>query len=254
MRKIAAVFVILTLFITVFVSCDKDDEDETTLPPLTGATTTAPTSASNPVSTTDANANATYILTTSPDKTVPWGETTRFSTTSPSSTDPSSIVIQIPSDENTNPVTPNYSVAPTTKPTTTKPTVTTTTTTKPTTTKPTTTKPVVPKPVDVDTEGAKSFNGDGTELIIDISSSGWSSEFVSNTQYLPVYIDGSNAGKNVKCTLDGTLKDGNYEIYVDISGLSLSPDAEISISFPEGFIQTKAGTQYSKPFEIYAEY
>lgn len=253
MRKIAAVFVILTLFITVFVSCDKDDEDETTLPPLTGATTTAPTSASNPVSTTDANANATYILTTSPDKTVPWGETTRFSTTSPSSTDPSSIVIQIPTDENTNPVTPNYSVAPTTKPTTTKPTVNTTTTTKPTTTKPTTTKPVKKTAVSVDT-GSSAFDGESS-LIVDIDGSNWSSQFVSNTQYLPAYIDGTNTGKNVKCTLNGTPDSANnYTITVDVSELSLSSGAVISISFPEGFIQTKAGTQYSNAFEINSTY
>ncbi|MBQ8503661.1 MAG: hypothetical protein IJ491_05215 [Clostridia bacterium] len=245
MRKVAAVFLLLALLTAVFVSCDKDESEETTHAPLTGATTSAPSTTSAPVSTTDPNANATYVLTTSPDKTVPWGETTRFSTTAISTTSPTGIVIQIPSDENTNPVTPSYSQAPTTIPVT--------STGADTTTAPTTTKPVVKKSVSVST-GSSAFSDD-TTLIIDIDGSDWSSQFVSNTQYLPAYIDGNNTGKNVKCTLNSKPDAaGNYTITVDVSELSLSSGANISITFPEGFIQTKAGTQYSNAFEINSTY
>lgn len=253
MRKTAAVILLLALLTTVFVSCGKDEE-ETTLPPLTGATTTAPITSQIPVTepTTDSNVNATYILTTSPDKTVPWGETTRYDiTTAPTTTAPTGIVIQIPSEGSTNPVQPSYSQAPPTAPTTVPTTVPTTT--KPTTTKPTTTKPVVKKPVSVST-GSNAFDG-SNRLIVDIDGSNWSSQFVSNTQYLPVDIDGNPTGKTVKCTVNSSPDAaGNYSITVDVSGLSLSSGANVSIGFPEGFIQTKAGTQYSRAFTVYATY
>lgn len=248
MRKTAAIILLIALLTAIFASCDKDEET-TTLPPLTGASTTAPTtSAYTPVASTQSSPNPTYILTTSPDKTVPWGETTAFSTTSPSTTAPTGIVIQIPTEGVTSPVQPSYSQAPTTVPTTPLPT-----TTKPTTTKPTTTKPVVKKKVSVST-GSSAFNGEET-LIVDIDGSNWSSQFVANTQYLPAYIDGNNTGKNVKCTLNSKPDSANnYTITVDVSSLSLSPGAVIGISFPEGFIQTKAGTQYSSSFEINSTY
>ncbi|MEE1321481.1 MAG: hypothetical protein UHM85_08125 [Acutalibacteraceae bacterium] len=249
MRKTAAIIMLLALLIAIFASCGKDEET-TTLPPLTGASTTAPsTTAYIPVASTQSNTNPTYILTTSPDKTVPWGETTAYNTTSPTTTAPTGIVIQIPTEGVTSPVQPSYSVAPTTAPTTPAPT----TTTAPTTTKPTTTKPVVKKKVSVST-GSSAFSGEET-LLVDIDGSNWSSQFVANTQYLPAYIDGNNTGKNVKCTLNSKPDSANnYTITVDVSTLSLSPGAVISISFPEGFIQTKAGTQYSSSFEINSTY
>lgn len=250
MRKTAAIIMLLALLIAIFASCGKDEET-TTLPPLTGASTTAPsTTAYIPVASTQSNTNPTYILTTSPDKTVPWGEVTAYSTTSPT-TAPTGIVIQIPTEGVTSPVQPSYSQAPTTVPTTTVPVAPTTT--KPTTTKPTTTKPVVKKKVSVST-GSSAFSGEET-LLVDIDGSNWSSQFVANTQYLPAYIDGNNTGKNVKCTLNSKPDSANnYTITVDVSTLSLSPGAVISISFPEGFIQTKAGTQYSSSFEINSTY
>ncbi len=249
MRKTAAIILLIALLTAIFASCDKDEEP-TTLSPLTGASTTAPTtSAYTPVASTQSNTNPTYILTTSPDKTVPWGEVTAYSTTSPTTTAPTGIVIQIPTEGVTSPVQPSYSQAPTTAPTTPAPT----TTTKPTTTKPTTTKPVVKKKVHVNT-GSSAFSGEET-LIVDIDGTNWSSQFVANTQYLPAYIDGNNTGKNVKCTLNSKPDSANnYTITVDVSSLSLSPGAVISISFPEGFIQTKAGTQYSSSFEINSTY
>lgn len=249
MRKSAAIILLIALLTAIFASCGKD-EDETTLPPLTGATTTAPTtSAYTPVASTQSNTNPTYILTTSPDKTVPWGEKPDFSTTAPTTTAPTGIVIQIPTEGATNPVQPSYSQAPTTAPTTTAPP----TTPAPTTTKPTTTKKVEPKPASVKT-GSSAFSGEET-LIVDIEGSNWSSQFVANTQYLPAYIDGNNTGKNVKCTLNSKPDSANnYTITVDVSSLSLSPGAVISISFPEGYIKTKAGTQYSESFTITSTY
>lgn len=263
LRKIAALFLVLAI-VVAFAGCRRKDKEETTAPIITASTkpsastTQATPSSSEPTS--QLNANPTYILTTSPDKTVPWGDTTKF-TTMPSTTMPSSIVINIPTDGSTQPVTPSYSVAPS-QPTTpvisvsgsdasSKPGKTSTSATKPT--KPTTTKPVEKKPVSVSV-GAKAFNGEDV-LIVDIEGSNWSSVFVANTQYLPVSIDGNPTGKNVKCALSGSPDAaGNYTISVDVSSLSLAPGAVVSVDFPEGYIQTKAGTQYSNSFEVFATF
>ncbi len=251
LRRIAAVFLVLAI-VVAFAACGRKDKEETTAPISTGSTmptASAPT-ASSSVPTSQLDANPTYILTTSPDKTVPWGDTTRF-TTMPSTTVPSSIIINIPTDENTQPVTPSYSVAPTQLTTPVNPSDSSTSSDSKTTTKPTTTKPVEKKPVSVEI-GAKAFNGED-QLIVDVDGSNWSSVFVANTQYLPASIDGVATGKNVKCVLSGTPDAaGNYTISIDVSSLSLSPNAVVNVAFPEGYIQTKAGTQYSNSFEVSA--
>ncbi len=263
MRKVAAIFLVLALLTTFFVACDKDSKDETTNPPLTASsipTTQTPATVS-PVSTTKADANDyTYVLTTSPDKTVPWGETTVFNTTAPTTQPTTGIVIQIPSDNGVQTVQPSYSQATTTvpAPTTALPVPSGadgTSTTKPTTTKPTTTKPVEKKPVRFDPNSSYGFNPDGTQISIDVESSTFSSEPVAATQYLPLSIDGSGTGKNVKCSIS-PKKDAadNYNIIIDLSDISINPGAIVSVSFPEGFIQTKAGTQYSSAVELNAYY
>ena len=256
MRKIAAVFLVMAM-IVAFAACGRKDKEETTAPILTGSTMP---SASVPVvsssePTSQLNANPTYILTTSPDKTVPWGDTTKF-TTMPSTTMPSSIIINIPTDESSQPITPSYSIAPSQATTpvqsgSSSPSDGSSDTTKTSTTKPTTTKPVEKKPVSVEV-GAKAFNGEEV-LIVDVDGAKWSSVFVANTQYLPASIDGNPTGKNVKCVLSGTPDAaGNYTISIDVSDLSLAPNAVVGVAFPEGYIQTKAGTQYSNSFEVSA--
>ncbi len=121
------------------------------------------------------------------------------------------------------------------------------------TTAPPTTVPVGKTPVKVST-GSSAFSSKGI-LVVDIDGSDWDSPFVSNTQYLPVNVDGQPTGKTVKCTVNSKPDAaGNYCITVDASGLSLKSGANISIAFPEGFIQTKSGTQYSRAFVVYATY
>lgn len=248
MRKIAAVFLMLALITAVFVSCNKDKGDETTTPILTGATiSSTPTATVDPVTTTQ-SANPTYILTTSPDKTVPWGETTRYDATTAPTTQPSTIIINIPSDFNTDPVSPSYSQAPTTVPTTPKPTQPTTT--KPTTTKPTTTQPVVKKPVNVDANGNVGYHDEDGIITIAIDSSNWTSELVSKTEYLPISLNGSSTGKSVKCSLNGSLVGDTYEILVDVSSLGITSGTTVNIPFHAGFMETKTGTQYSNEFEL----
>lgn len=249
MRKVAAIFLVLAILV-VLAACGRKDGEETTAPIITGAS--MPTASTPVVSSTDPstqlNVNPTYILTTSPDKTVPWGDPPVI-TTMPSTTMPTNIVINIPTDENTQPVTPSYSIAPSQLTSSTNPGGSTAPNGPTATTKPTTTKPVVKKAVSVET-GSSAFNGEET-LIIDVDGSNWSSIFVANTQYLPVSIDGNPTGKNVKCVLSGTPDSaGNYTITIDVSQLSLASNAVVSVAFPEGYIQTKAGTQYSNAFEV----
>ncbi len=246
MRKIVAVFLLLAM-LTVFVSCGKGDNDETTNGGIiTGSQTMQPATTTTQPSTTDANAAATYILTTSPDRTVPWGETTKFSTTSASTTQPSTIVINIPTEANTSPVTPNYSEAPTT--TTTATTTTAATTTKPTTTEISTVKQEDMKGISISDDG--SSIGDGV-LYINISPDNFPGGINANSIYLTVYVDGTALEKKAKFSLGSTLNaDGCYEITGDITGASLADGNVVSVSIPEGFIKTKNGAVYNYEFSV----
>lgn len=262
MRKIVAVFLILTMLV-IFASCGKDSDDDITSTLLTGATiSTQPVvSSSIPQSTnTNTGNNVTYILTTSPDKTVPWGETTKFNPSQTVATNPSGgIVINITTEAPTSSPSVNYGTAPattaptryegtgvdtidtTTAATTTASTSSWITTTKATTAPPTTKRTAVH--VDVNSSGYNSNTG---TIIIEVDGSRWISSPDSNSMSLPIYINGSGAG-TVRCSLSSKSVGGAYEISVDVSDLELT-SGTFSIEFPEGFIENGIG-QYSNSFE-----
>lgn len=92
-------------------------------------------------------------------------------------------------------------------------------------------------------------------LIVDIDGSNWSGQLANNTQAFPAYIDSKPTSKTVKCTISSTPdRANNYTITVDVSNINLKPGSVLSIKIPEGFIKTKNGIQYSKPFEINSIY
>lgn len=270
MRKIAAVFLALTI-ITVFAACSKKEDPDTS----SGVSTSTPISdsTSQQVSSTEPE-QLTYVLTTAADKTVPWENTTRFeivpvATTQPS-TDP------VPSTQNLSDLTltPSDIEAPnvntdvvTTERTTTQPptapsdftnnTTERTTTTKPTTTKPTTTRPTTTKPTTQPTTVRKTAKGLAIEssgynsntncIILDVSSDGWSSDFKGTRTNVTVIVDGQSLSAPCKVPSSKNA-DGRYEIQIDLSDLGISSGSTVSYTIGEGVIQTKAGTQYNSAY------
>ncbi len=247
MRKIAAVFIVLALVTVLFTACDDNDKPTTTGPIVTGnVSTTQPTTTEpQPMS---------YILTTSPDKTAPWMETTQFDlaavTTDYNIIIPSGTVT--PPDVNVSTISTTVSTLPTnnypTLPTgTTKPTTTKPTTTKPTTTKPTTTAAEkFSTPLVVDSEAYDSNSG---KLYLSISPSSWSSDIKANSTNISIRIDGVSAGETVPCSVTaGKNADGMQEIIIDLSGQAVSSGSTISYTIPESFLVSKSGTQFNSAY------
>ncbi len=242
MRKIVAVFLVLAA-ITVFLTACGDNDNPTTNPPIvTGnVTTTQPT-------TTEPQAMS-YVLTTSPDKTVPWMETTQFDLASVTT----DYNISIPTDNvlppDVNISSTGSSLPPTVPTSSTLPTVPTTpTTTKPTTTKPTTTRPPekFSTPLVVDSEAYDSNSG---KLYLSISPASWSSDIKANTTSISIRIDGATAPDKVSCSVTaGKNADGMQEIIIDLSGQALNSGSTISYTIPEGFLVSKAGTQFNSTY------
>lgn len=249
MRKILAVFLLITL-VVIFASCDKNKEDPTTtlntnLSASTTNSTTASTTAESP----------TYILTTSPDKTAPWSETTRFeiSTTVEPLTDNYGNIVFTTGDVSRPDVI--TSVIPTSATTTVPVPVTTTvpsTTKATTTTKPTTTA-AEKKPVDVSIYMDSVSSSE--EIILDIDSSNWSGDLKANSQNIVVKVDGTALDSKVPCKVtSGKNGDGRQEIIIDLSDQGISEGATVSFTIPESFLVTKNGTQYNNAFTYSVSY
>ncbi|MBQ7295906.1 MAG: hypothetical protein IJW86_06900 [Clostridia bacterium] len=246
MRKIVAVFVLLAIITVLFSACIGDEKPTTTAPISTGnVSTTQPTTTEpQPVS---------YILTTSPDKTVPWVETTQFDLAAVTT----DFNIIIPSDTVAPPdvnISTTGSSLPATLPTSapTGATLPTQTTTKPTTTKPTTTKPTTTEvekfstPLVVDSEAYDSNSG---KLYLSISPASWSSDIKANTTSISIRIDGVTAPEKVSCSVTaGKNADGMQEIIIDLSGQAVTSGSTIAYTIPEGFLVSKAGTQFNSTY------
>lgn len=251
MRKIVAVFICLAIISVCFVACDGGNEPSTAPPIVTGnVSTTQP-------STTAAQV-LSYVLTTSPDKTVPWMETTQFDlasvTVDYNVTVPTDVVVppnvslsNVSTTASSLPPT-SYPTLPTTQPTApTAPSTQTPTTTKPTTTKPTTTEPEkFSTPLVIDSEAFDSNTG---KLYLSISPSNWSSDIKANTTSISIKIDGVTAPESVSCSVTaGKNADGMQEIIIDLSEQSVSSGSTISYTIPGNFLVSKAGTQFNSAF------
>lgn len=248
MRKIVVIFVTLAIVMVLFAACGDNDGTTTTAPIATGnvSTTQPTTTAAQPVS---------YILTTSPSKTVPWMDTTRFDissvTTDYNVVIPSDTVA--PPDVNVSsttgsslPVSSTSNTAQSTSWFTSSSTPTTTT--KPTTTKPTTTK--APEKFStalvIDSEAYDSNTG---KLYLSISPNSWSSDIKANTTSIPIRIDGVEADKKVSCSVTaGKNADGMQEIIIDLSGQAVSSGSTVTFTIPASFLVSKAGTQYNSAY------
>lgn len=270
MKKIAAVFLAITI-ITVFTACKKEEKpnDETT----TLATTASATGTTESTTQAPEVDEMTYILTTNADKTVPWEKTTRFETSAVSTTlqedttsekfsdvDLTTGVIDVPV-VNTDTVTTER---PTTQPPTAPSDFTNVTTEakdettekeeKDTTKKPeketTTAKPTETKPVKKTAKGlaidSVSENGEGG-VVLAVSAEGWSSDFKGTNTNVTVVVDGQTLKAPCKVSSSKNV-DGAYDITIDLSELGLSSGTTINYTIDEGVIQTKAGTQYNSAY------
>lgn len=250
MRKIVVIFLTLAMVTALFAACGGNEDGTTTTAPIaTGnvSTTQPTTTQAQPVS---------YILTTSPSKTVPWMDTTRF--------DASSVTtdynVVIPSDVVSAPdvnISTTGSSLPNTISSSSQQQSTswfsTTTTTATTTTKPTTTKPTTTKAPEkfatalvIDSEAYDSNSG---KLYLSISPSSWSSDIKANSTSIPIRIDGVEADSKVTCSVTaGKNADGMQEIIIDLSGQSVSTGSTVSFTIPSSFLVSKAGTQYNSAY------
>lgn len=249
MKKIAVVFLLFTV-LTVFVSCGKGgDGDSTTLSPYTG--TNATTAQNNDASTTAGVSANGYILTTDPNMTVSWGITTGFSTTALTTSENTTSQVPSISDINSTAINPSMSQVSTTE----KPVTQTTGSAGPTvvdapdnTTKPSKTEPeeenteAATKQEKVVSFGSKSIDPDFKKVYIDFNANGWDGAIA--TRSTKVSVKYGSKSENAPCT----IKSG--EIIVDVSGLELTSGMTITVSFPEGVIETTSGSQYSRATSV----
>ena len=279
MRKVAVVFLVLTI-ISAFAACSK--KEDVTDPSLSVATTTtAPNSVSvsADTSTTAQADQMTYVLTTAADKTVPWENTTRFEiipvSTTQSSTQSISDIELIPGNieapnvntdvvstertttqpptapqdftDNTIGTLPDPEATRTTTTTTTTRSTTkraTTTTRKATTTTQPTTVKKTAKGLAIESSG---YNSNTDCIILDVSSEGWSSDFKGTRTNVTVVVDGQ--ALKAPCKVPSTKNaDGRYEVQIDLSDLGISSGSTVSYTIDEGVIQTKSGTQYNSSY------
>ena len=263
MKKITAVFMILAVLV-LFVSCDNDNGPETTLPPLnTGYVSTDPNELpTDSTSATDTTAapvveSHTYVLTTSPDKTVPWSETTRFDpgTVIIPSTTGSSLPAVVPTAGQIDKPSVNTSALPSEGTTgsslenTTASTTQSVITTKPKTTKATTAVNSTPTQLVINDT---SYNSSTGVVTLAVSNYGWMSDFAAKSQNIKIIVDGEELATTVPCNVTSKINaDGCPIITIDLSSQSLRSGSNVTFTIPAGLVVTKAGTQYNTSYTGY---
>ncbi len=259
---ITAAVVILILSITIAVFSLGNEEPTTNPsishnPPVVSGSDAS--SSSQPAETTAAPSpqNVTYVLTTSPDKTVPWSETTRFEIDSMSSYLTTGNTLPTGS-VNVNPTVgpidkPPVNISPipsgsdesssssTTKPTTTK-------STAPKTTDPTAANKTPTQLIINDT----SYNSSTSLITLAVADEGWKSDFTKKSQNIKIIVDGEELATTVACTVTGKVNaDGCQLITIDLSSQGLNAGSNVTFTIPTGLVQTKAANQYNTSYTGY---
>ena len=280
MRKIVAAVLAITSTVVLFTACGKDDNKETTINPLYTAYSYSATAVSQSSAQNVQNQNGAgeaYVLTTNQDKTVPWYETTRFT---PGATQAASQgasqqassgqydnisyntnqAVTAPVVNTGQAITFTTTSSPTAAPTnatqnngTQNNAATVATTTNPNTgvvsaatTKPTTTAPQA-QPVDVIV--ASTWVQDG-KYCVSIDSVNWGGKIKTNSQRIPVIIDGVEMEDSVSLQISSSTDgDGFQYVYLKLSDYELS-GATVSFTIPEGFLENKTGTKYNVACEV----
>ncbi len=268
MRRMFAIVLIVTTVAVLFTACSGKKDDNTTPDPLyTGY---------SPVSTTGNNSNqansatgATYILTTAVGKTVPALNTTRFSiavaatavnqTTTNSydnvSYTTNSGTIVAPNVTTTRAIPTTWQTLPsttTTNTTTTKKAQITTTLPRVTTTRPTPTTTEKAEPMPVDIQINDTFIDDQGRICASIDSYGWGGKLKSNSQRIPVYIDGIEMEESAMLQISSSTTGDDYQyVYLKLAdyGIDIS-SSTVTFVIPEGFLENKTGTKYNNAYEV----
>ncbi len=242
MRKIAAIFIVLALIMSVAVACGNDGDDTTT---QTIGTQYMPTSQITTEPTTTQADTPSYVLTTQAEKTVPWVSTTRFEITeavdvtasttgifgTTSATASTDYNIYVNMEEITRPqvITSNATTAAKT------------TSAVNTTKSDSTTQPDSSKPVQLIVNSIAY--GDGI-IYVEVDPSNWSSGFVSKSQNIPVKVDGESAGE-VSCKVPSSKTGDNYEIKINLSSIEVPAGATVEFTIPTAIVRSKAGNQHN---------
>ncbi len=263
MRKIAAIFIVLALIMTVAVACGNNGDEIATQPIETQyspvSQTTVPTSA-------EAEDSApSYVLTTQADRTVPWVSTTRFEITQ--ATQPTSALsdiygttasvsgiygttasgttdynIYVNMEEISRPQV-NTSNAPTFVTTTAASTTSAdpTTATATATTKADSAPSEDSKPVQLLVNSIAYGNG---VIYVEVDPSNWNSGFVSKSDEISVKVNGESAG-TVSCKIPSNKTGDNYEIKINLTSIDVPEGSTVEFTIPAGIVKNKAGNQHN---------
>ena len=261
MKKITAIFMLLAVLV-LFVSCDNDDNPTTTLPPLnTGYVSTDPSTQPSDTTVATTVQSMTYVLTTSPDKTVPWSETTRFDIASvsvPTTTgsylptgtiDVNTTVGNIDRPSVNTSQLPSESTTGSSLTVSTESTTSSIITTKPKTTKATTSVNSTPTQLVINDT---SYNSSTGIVTLAVSSDGWMSGFAAKSQNIKIIVDGEELQTTIPCNVTTkTNADGCPIITLDLSSQSLRSGSNVTFTIPTGLVVTKTGTQYNTSYTGY---
>jgi len=270
LRKIMALVLILTVAV-VFTACGDNNEDQTTLDPLSTGYYSPGISATQQGNNSGA-VGSTYVLTTNQSKTVPAlaNITTKFvpgavqnpgvsgqqtsSTTNPYNniTYNTSGVITAPSYTTTRTVPTTWQTIPSTTIPVSPVVPTTASTTKAqspvTTTQPTTkAEPegvyVVANDWGTDTQG---------RIFATIEPDGWGGKIKSNSMRVAVYIDGVEMDEGAMLQISSaTDGDGRQYVYLNMNDYEIDTSGStVSFTIPEGFLENKTATKYNYAYEV----
>ncbi len=237
MRKIAAIFIVLALIMTVAVACGNDGDDTTTLPI---GTQYAPTSQSATNTNVQNDSGLSYVLTTQAERTVPWAETTRFEITPATETTVNAFT------PSTNNATTDYNIYVNMEEITRPQVNTSNATTAAKTTSAATTK--AESEVSDDSTPVQllvnSTAYGGGIIYVEVEPSNWSSGFVSASKSIPIKVNGDSAG-SVTCKVPSSKTGDNYEIKIDLSSIDVPEGATVEFTIPTGIVKSKSGTQHN---------
>lgn len=242
MRKITAIFLILAFIMAVAVACGKDGNDTTTTQPINTQYNPATQTTAQPVSQTADNA-ASYVLTTNPDKTVPWVSTTRFEITEATTVpEPSTTAYN-------NDYSVSFNIGEISKPSVNVSQATTTTA-----------SPKTTADADNEEESTSGNKGEAVNLIVnsygygdgviyvEVDPSNWDGNFVAKSQSISVKVDGSTLASSVTCKVPSKKTGGSYEIKIDLSSQDIPSGSLVEFTIPTGIVKNQSGSQYNTSY------
>lgn len=94
---------------------------------------------------------------------------------------------------------------------------------------------------------SSGYNSNSNCIVLDVSSDGWSSDFVGGKSTAIVVVDGQKLSAPLKIPSSKNA-DGRYEIQIDLSDLGIRSGSTVNYTISEGTIKTKDGLQYNTAY------